>query len=66
MTVNLKVTAGHPGSRAEASRHFRGRRHGIAHGGVGADSPHKMYPVHQSYTHQLAKSPCIYYPKEKR
>ena len=30
---NLKVTAGHPGSRAEASRYFRGRRR-ASHMGV--------------------------------
>jgi len=41
ITQNLKVTAGHPGSRAEASRFFRGRRRGIAHGSVGADSHYK-------------------------
>ena len=38
-----------------ASRYFFGRRRGIAHGGVGADSPHKMYPVHQSYPRQVAE-----------
>ena len=28
----------------------------IAHGGVGADSPHKMYPVHKSCPSQVEKS----------
>ena len=29
----------------------------IAYGGVGADSPHKMFPVYKSYPHQIANSP---------
>jgi hypothetical protein len=28
----------------------------IVCGGVGANSRHKIYPVHQSYPHQIAKS----------
>ena len=38
-----------------ASRYFFGRRRGIAYGCVGADSPHTMYPVHQSYPRQVAE-----------
>ena len=35
---------------------FPGAAAGIAYGGVGADSPHKIYTVRQSYSHKVAKS----------
>ena len=34
---------------------FGGRRHGIAYGDLKADSPHKLYPVYQSYLPQIVK-----------
>jgi len=53
LTVNLKLTAGHPGSRAKSLAVFSGA---AAWHRTWGGCPHKMYQVHQSCPHQLAKS----------
>ncbi|OPY36783.1 MAG: hypothetical protein A4E40_01456 [Methanoregulaceae archaeon PtaU1.Bin059] len=52
MALNLKVTAGRPGSRAEAPRYVQGRR-GALHLGCGGGQPPQMYSVRQSCRHQI-------------
>jgi|GEM_PF-1777305 hypothetical protein len=51
---NLKVTTGHPGSRAKCLAVLSGATAQASH--MGIRGPHIMYPVHQSCPHQLAKS----------